>query len=320
MDSLEQSVLDFLAYLSLERNAAAGTVSAYRASLMQALAFCRGRLPPDPPPVPAQLDQRLLRAFLAFQHEQGLAASTVRQQLAALRSWCRFLCRRGRLLVNPTDGLRGPRLPERLPHCLSAADVVHLLEAPAATTPGRRDLAILETLYSAGLRVSELTGLDVEDLNLKGGLVKVRGKGRRERLGVLGRPARQALHDWLAVRPALAGARSKTALFLNARGGRLTARSVARLLARYVVRAGLDPRTSPHTLRHSFATHLLDAGADLRSVQELLGHRNLQTTTIYTHVSAQRLHEVYRRAHPRAGPPKAGGEGPGAGNGCPARK
>src|SRR4029077_14367511 len=200
-------------------------------------------------------------------------------------------------------GLRGPRQNKKLPHFVQREAMLQLLETPPADKPlGLRDQAILETLYSAGLRVSELTQLDVGDVDLSEGVALVRGKGRRERLALVGPPAVQALGQWLPAREALLGPRAAglAALFLNKNGTRLSARSVGRLLERYLALAGLDPRTSPHTLRHSFATHLLDAGADIRSVQELLGYRSLGTTQIYTHVTTQRLRDSYHQAHPRA--------------------
>jgi integrase/recombinase XerC len=238
---------------------------------------------------------------LAWLHEQGYAKTTVARRLAAVRSWCRFLCRQGTLAASPADGLRGPRQNRPLPHFLSEADLTRLLETPPADAPlGLRDRAILETLYSAGLRVSELTGLDVDDVDLDSGLATVRGKGKRERLALLGKPALAALRRWLAARGGLEKARGRSAVFLNKNGTRLTSRSVGRLLEKYLALAGLDPRTSPHTLRHSFATHLLDRGADIRSVQELLGHRSLATTQIYTHVTTTRLQDSYQQAHPRA--------------------
>ncbi|HEY8505348.1 MAG TPA: tyrosine recombinase XerC, partial [Gemmataceae bacterium] len=286
----------------LERNASAHTVKSYREDLTQALAFFRERLGGGSPP-PQRLSARLLRAYVAWLHEQGYARSTVARRLAAVRAWCRFLCREGVLSANPADGLRGPRLRRKLPHFLTAAEVERLLAAPRADTPlGARDRAILETLYSAGLRVGELCRLDLKDTDPDEGVLTVRGKGRRERLALLGTAARAAVRDWLRHRPGVLGERARDAgaVFLNRRGGRLTPRSVGRLLAKYLALAGLDPRTSPHTLRHSFATHLLDAGADIRGVQELLGHRNLTTTQIYTHVTTQRLQESYRKAHPRA--------------------
>jgi integrase/recombinase XerC len=207
------------------------------------------------------------------------------------------------LANNPAVGLRGPRQERKLPRFFSREEMLRLLEAPPGDTPlGLRDRAILETLYSAGLRVSELTGLNLADLDLNEGLATVRGKGRKERLALLGPPATAAIEAWLDARKALAGGRGATqaALFLNKRATRLSSRSVGRLLARYLAQTGLDPEASPHTLRHSFATHLLDAGADIRSVQELLGHRSLGTTQMYTHVSTQRLRDSYHKAHPRA--------------------
>jgi len=299
---MEAALADFLRHLGVEKNASAHTVKAYREDLTQAVEFFRTRLA-GRPFTPESLTTRLLRAHQAWLHEQGYAKSTIARRLAAVRSWCRFLCRQGVLSSNPSAGLRGPRQDRKLPHFVSREDMARLLGTPPADTPlGLRDRAVLETLYSAGLRVSELTGLNVEDVDLAEGLATVRGKGKRERLAMLGAQALDALRAWLEARPTVAGGRGaqRPALFLNKNGTRLSSRSVGRLLARYLQQAGLDPRTSPHTLRHSFATHLLDAGADVRSVQELLGHASLATTQIYTHVSTQRLRESYQQAHPRA--------------------
>ena len=298
---MEDALADFLRYLAVERNASAFTVKSYREDLNQALEFFRGRLA-GTKPQPAQLTTRLVRSYLAWLHEKGYAKTTIARRIAAVRSWCRFLCRQGVLAVNPADGLRGPRQERKLPHFLSEQDLARLLDTPPANTPlGVRDRAILETLYSAGLRVAELTGLNVADVDLDSGLATVRGKGKRERLALLGPPALTALRRWLAQRDTVSPrARSQTAIFLNKRGTRLTTRSVGRLLQKYLAQAGLDPRTSPHTLRHSFATHLLDRGADIRSVQELLGHRSLANTQIYTHVTTHRLRDSYHKAHPRA--------------------
>jgi integrase/recombinase XerC len=222
--------------------------------------------------------------------------------LAAVRSWCRFLCRQGVLESNPAQGLRSPRQERKLPRFISREDMVRLLAAPRGDVPlGKRDRAWLETLYSAGLRVSELTGLNLDDVDLEAGLATVRGKGKRERLALLGPPATEAIRTWISARDSIGPkAAAQPALFLNKNGTRLSTRSVARLLEKYLKQVGLDPRASPHTLRHSFATHMLDAGADIRSVQELLGHKSLGTTQIYTHVSTQRLRESYHKAHPRA--------------------
>jgi integrase/recombinase XerC len=297
---MEEGLAEFLRHLAFEKNASVFTVKSYREDLNQALEFFRGRL--SGKGEPAQLTTRLVRAYLAWLHEQGYAKTTIARRIAAVRSWCRFLCRQGVLAANPADGLRGPRQERKLPHFLSEQDLVRLLGTPAADTPlGVRDRAILEALYSAGLRVSELTGLNVEDIDLDSGLATVRGKGKRERLALFGPQALAALGLWLVQRETLPGpVQSQAAVYLNKRGTRLTTRSVGRLLQKYLAQAGLDPRTSPHTLRHSFATHLLDRGADIRSVQELLGHRSLANTQIYTHVTTQRLRESYHKAHPRS--------------------
>jgi integrase/recombinase XerC len=299
---MEEGLADFLRHLALEKNASAHTVKSYREDLTQAVEFFKGRSG-GAAPRPEQLNTRALRAYLAWLHEQGYARSTVSRRLSAVRAWLRFLCRQGVLDNSPAEGLRGPRQDKKLPHFLSREDMGRLLEAPPADDPlGLRDRALLETLYSAGLRVSELTGLNLADVDLGDGLATVRGKGKRERLALLGPQAVAALEAWLPLRATVAGPRAdrQLALFLNKNGTRLSSRSVGRLLEKYLAVAGLDPRTSPHTLRHSFATHLLDAGADVRSVQELLGHRSLGTTQIYTHVSTQRLRDSYHKAHPRA--------------------
>jgi integrase/recombinase XerC len=297
---MEETLAEFLRHLALEKNASDHTVKSYREDLTQALNFFRERLKEQKLET-AQLTTRVLRAYMAWLHEQGYAKTTIARRLAAVRSWCRFLCRQGILTTNPADSLRGPRQDKNLPHFLSEADLTRLLQAPPEDTPaGLRDRAILETLYSAGLRVSELTGLNLEDVDLDSGLATIRGKGKRERLALLGPPALTALGHWLARRGTLCGPRTGSAVFLNKNGTRLTSRSVGRLLVKYLTQAGIDPRTSPHTLRHSFATHLLDRGADIRSVQELLGHRSLGTTQIYTHVTTTRLHDSYKQAHPRA--------------------
>jgi len=298
---MDQALADFLRHLGLEKNASAYTVKSYREDLTQAVGFFRERggasFRPD------QINMRLLRAFLAWLHEQGYARTTISRRVAAVRSWCRFLCRQGMLEKNPADGLRGPKLDRKLPHFLDRNDVDRLLASPSEEGAlGLRDRAMLETLYSAGLRVSELVGLDLGDLDLSDGVATVRGKGRRERLALIGEAAKKSIASWLEVRNTLLAAIGKQseAVFLNRSGTRLSTRSVGRLLVKYLHGAGLDPRTTPHTLRHTFATHLLDAGADIRGVQELLGHKNLTTTQIYTHVSTQRLQDSYRKAHPRA--------------------
>lgn len=298
---MDQALADFLRHLGLERNASAHTVKSYREDLTQAVGFFRERL--GPAARPDQVTTRLLRAFLAWLHDQGYARTTISRRIAAVRSWCRFLCRQGVLDKNPADGLRGPKLDRKLPHFLNKADVERLLGAPAADAAlGLRDRAILETLYSSGLRVSELVGLGLDDLDLAGGVATVRGKGKKERLALIGDAAKAAISQWLEARTTLLEGigRRSDAVFLNRNATRLSTRSVGRLLVKYLQQTGLDPKTTPHTLRHTFATHMLDAGADIRGVQELLGHKNLTTTQIYTHVTTQRLQDSYRKAHPRA--------------------
>jgi integrase/recombinase XerC len=298
---MDEALAQFLRYLGLEKNSSAYTVKSYREDLNQATAFFRDKIGASSVS-PDRVSTRHVRAYLAWLSEQGYARTTIARRLAALRSWFRYLCRQGRLNANPCDGVRGPRQDKKLPHFLTGDDVGRLLASPRGDEPLLcRNRAILETLYSAGLRVGELVGVNLDDLDLDGGAVTVRGKGRKERLAMLGAPAIEAIRQWLNVRPAFAALQPRQqAVFLNQRGGRLTTRSVGRMLEKRLAEAGLDPRTSPHTLRHSFATHLLDAGADIRGVQELLGHKSLTTTQIYTHVSTQRLQDSYQKAHPRA--------------------
>jgi integrase/recombinase XerC len=236
-------------------------------------------------------------------HEQKYAKTTIARRLAALRSFGKYLCRAGVFTQNPAQSLRGPRPEKRLPHFLTLADVQKLLAAPPdADWAGRRARAMVETHNSTGIRVSELVGLDLPSIDVNDGVITVRGKGKKERLALLGPDAVRALNRWLDDRTELLTRTGKEtlAVFLNNKGGRLTTRSVGRLLAKHLKTAGLDPRTSPHTLRHSFATHMLDAGADIRGVQELLGHKSLATTQVYTHVTTQRLQESYQKAHPRS--------------------
>lgn len=298
---MREALADFLRFLGVEKNSSAHTVKSYREDLTQAVDFFEERLGTKQTR-PAQITTRLLRSYLAWLHEQNYARSTIARRLAAVRSWCRYLCREGTLSTNPALGLRGPRLEKKLPNFIAQDDMERLLETPIGDhVLILRDRALLETLYSAGLRVSELVGLDVADLDLDAGLATIRGKGKRERLALLGPPALEALRVWLDARTSVhARAANQSAVFLNKHGTRLSARSVARLLDKYLQRVGMGDQASPHTVRHSFATHLLDAGADIRSVQELLGHRSLGTTQIYTHVSTQRLRESYHKAHPRA--------------------
>jgi integrase/recombinase XerC len=300
---MRTAVARFLQYLAVERNASAYTVKSYRedlAALTEYLTDACGGTPPSPGAITV-LD---LRGYVAALHEAGYAKTTIARHLASMRSFFRFGQREGWAKTNPAKPLRNPRKGRSLPHFLSSDDLGRLFDAPPADKPmGLRDRAILETMYSAGLRVSELVGLDDTDVDFEAGVLRVRGKGRRERLSPVGSYAARAMQRWLPVRklPTRAAVRVDAPVFVNKYGRRLTTRSVARMLEKYLRLTGLDNRTTPHSLRHSFATHLLDRGADIRSVQELLGHKSLVTTQIYTHVSTTVLREVYERAHPRAG-------------------
>ncbi|MFO0937049.1 MAG: tyrosine recombinase XerC [Gemmataceae bacterium] len=300
--TLEQHLAGFLTHLGLEKNASPQTVKSYREDLTQALSYFRDHLKKDST-VPSDWTIRTLRGFSAWLHGQGYAKTTISRRLAAVRSFGKHLCRHGVIAANPADALRGPKKDRILPHFLTIPDVQRLLDAPGSVDRyARRDRAILETIYSAGLRVSELVGLNIQDLQLDDGVAVVRGKGKKERLALIGDQATAAIRAWLSDRGPMLEERGRPAdaVFLNKSGTRMTTRSVGRLLVKYLRQAGMDPRTSPHTLRHCFATHLLDAGADIRGVQELLGHKNLTTTQVYTHVSTQRLQRSYQAAHPRA--------------------
>jgi integrase/recombinase XerC len=274
-------------YLARRESGSPHTVRAYAMNLALFSSHCAA----EGVKRPREITHRLLRGFLVELNGKGLARASVARYVAAVRSFTRFLVREEAIDADPARALRSPSPRRPLPLHLGETDVGKLIDV--AENP--RDRAILETLYGGGLRVSELVGLDRDDV--QDGVARVRGKGRKERLAPLGGAAARALCEYLASRERAADPRP---LFLNARGRRLTVRSVHRLLKACAAKAGLDPRTKPHTLRHSFATHLLDRGADLREVQELLGHASIATTQIYTHVSMERLKKVYERAHPRA--------------------
>jgi integrase/recombinase XerC len=292
----DAAVEHFLRYLAVERAASAHTLRSYRTDLADCAAFLAARRLGTL----VGADARTLRAYLAALHERGLARTSIARRLAALRSFFRFLVRRGRATANPAREVATPKLPKTLPAYLPIDESDALLRvAPPPSAGSARDRAILELLYATGIRVAELAGLDVEDVSLgdwREAAVRVLGKGRKERIVPVGRKAVEALQAYLEQ----GASRRSGPLFLNERGGRLTVRSVHRIVRGRARAAGLHRRVSPHTLRHTFATHLLDAGADLRLIQELLGHARLGTTQKYTHVSTDRLMKVYDRAHPRA--------------------
>lgn len=298
---MRAEIAQFLRYLSSERNASELTVKSYREDLIDLAGYLEEQLGGDR--LPDQVTPRDLRGYVAALHEAGYARTSISRKLASLRSFYRFAQRRELAQTNPAKPLRNPRGQRKLPHFLTSEQVLTLLEAPPSReTLGARDRAILETIYSAGLRVSEVVGLNAGDLDFEDSMARIRGKGRKERISPLGRYAIEALQDYLPRRQLSAKTPQgrEAPVFVNRFGQRLTTRSVARMLEKYIKLTGLDTRTTPHTLRHSFATHLLDRGADIRSVQELLGHKSLVTTQIYTHLSTANLKEVYLRAHPRA--------------------
>jgi integrase/recombinase XerC len=286
------AVAAFLRYLSAERGASPHTVRSYRADLVDCAGFLERRALGALP----DADARVVRGYLADLHARGLARTSIARRLAALRSFFRFLVRRGLLKANPAREVRTPSLPGRLPAHLPIDQSEALFRQSFGDDEAqRRDRAILEVLYASGVRVAELSGLDLGDVDLREGSVRVLGKGRKERIVPIGAKAIEALRAYLGTREGGRGA-----LFRNPRGGRLTVRSLHRIVRSRARAAGLAGRVTPHTLRHTFATHLLDAGADLRLIQELLGHARLTTTQRYTHVSAAQLAKVYDAAHPRA--------------------
>jgi tyrosine recombinase XerC len=309
---VKEHLRKFLDYLSLNRNASAHTVDAYASDIGQFLEFAAAHagnatLTSD------NLDIDLVRAFLAELHRQGQSRASASRKLSALRTFMRYLKREGWIETDPASLAVSPKREQRVPAHLSVDEMSRLLEMPDTTAPlGRRDRAILELFYASGLRLSELVGLDLDDVNLNARMVRVMGKGSKERLVPFNETARGTIREWLKDRASLreVGSRPKAQsprpkaqgepLFINARGSRLTGRSVQRLVARYVAGCSTRFGISPHALRHSFATHLLQRGADLRAIQELLGHVQLSTTQRYTHVNAAQLLEVYRKAHPRA--------------------
>ncbi|HEY7668807.1 MAG TPA: site-specific tyrosine recombinase XerD [Actinomycetota bacterium] len=295
----------YLDHLTVERGLSPHTISAYRRDLGRYLSFLQARGAMRP----SEVDPTVVRSFLASvsasthgDDERPYAATSVARTLSAVRSFHRFLLREGVTDGDPASDVSQPKRPRRLPRPLPVEDVTRLLEtADPSTASGARDRAILEVLYGSGLRISELVGLDVDDVDLQEGTVRVLGKGGKERSVPLGRYAREAVGAYLTrSRPELVSAASRGALFLNRRGGRITRQSCARALTRYARLAGLERHVSLHTLRHSFATHLLEGGADVRVVQELLGHASVATTQIYTLVTEEHLREVYYTSHPRA--------------------
>lgn len=299
---MHSAIAQFMRYLVNERNASELTIKSYREDLFSFVEWFEATYGKRPDP--AALTSQDMRAFQSALQQADYARTSIARKLAAMRSFFKFAMRAGLADQNPAKPLRNPRRQRTLPHVLTDDEVGKLLITPPANkVDGLRDRAILETIYSAGLRVSELVGLQDGDLDRQQQIIQVRGKGRKERICPLGSFALKAIeaYETKRQRSEQANALGHAApVFVNRFGNGLTTRSIGRMLEKHLKIAGLDERTSPHTLRHSFATHLLDRGADIRSVQELLGHKSLATTQIYTHVSAASLRQVYERAHPRA--------------------
>jgi integrase/recombinase XerD len=295
-------VLDFLAYLELERGLSRNTLEAYRSDLQQYGEYLarRGLEPLTVGPV--DVSEFISELARGREGRRPVAAATLQRKVACLRSFYRWLRREQTIQHDPTRDLRGPRSRGSLPKVLSRDEVGKLLDQPQGSSPAAyRDRALLETMYACGLRASEAIGLQLADLDLEAGILRARGKGQKERIVPIGSKALESLDAYLLrARPRLVGLRDEPRVFVNLRGGGLSRQGLYKIVQRHARSAGLERRMSPHTLRHTFATHLLAGGCDLRSLQEMLGHADIGTTQIYTHLSAERLRDVYFEAHPRA--------------------
>jgi integrase/recombinase XerC len=305
---MQEHIDNFMQHLKYERNLSEHTLRNYESDLLQ---FYNHVAPPDKEGKRRQVDVRdidnlTIREFMAVLYERGKKKSSIHRKIAALRTYFRFLCREGLLEINPARLVASPRVERKLPNHLSIQEMIAFIETPESDTVlGKRDRAILELLYASGVRVSELVNLNLGDIDFVNQTVRVKGKGRKERIVPFGDHARAALETYLGVRGELLAEADPQRLdpltvFMNYQGTRITTRSVGRMIDKHVKRCADLHHISPHSLRHSFATHLLDAGADLRTIQELLGHARLSTTQQYTHVSMDRLMDVYDRAHPKA--------------------
>jgi len=297
-DDVEQTqpaLAAFLDYLHYERRLSPRTLAGYRHDLEEFLCWLRAHARADW----ARVDSQHVRNYAAIRHRQGLSPKSLQRHLSAIRAWYRYLLREGRVKTNPAEGVRAPKVNRRLPHTLDADQLGHLMALPGDGALDHRDRAIMELFYSSGLRLAELVGLDIADMQGSDGLLQVTGKGGKTRRLPVGRFAREAVDRWLAVRPQLAKP-GEPALFVSQRGSRLSARSVEARLRQRAIEQGMPRHVHPHMLRHSFASHVLESSGDLRAVQELLGHADISTTQVYTHLDFQHLAQVYDQAHPRA--------------------
>lgn len=298
---MDESIRAFITFLRVEQGASSETMRNYASDLRQLGGFLLSSRLAERPVDPAALSADSVRAYLQWLDRKGEKRTSLARKLASIRSFYRYLTRQGLVNRNPVEDLRTPKQPKHLPRVLTKDDADALMTFPNGRTTGSlRDRALLETLYSTGARVSELVAINVDDIRQSEGLVRLQGKGRKERIVPIGDLALDAIRSYRASLSRHVSPFTSQALFYNSRGGRLTTRSVARIVARYSSRLA-GGSVSPHTLRHSFATHLLDEGADLRAIQEMLGHASLSTTQKYTHVATDQLMAVYDKAHPRAG-------------------
>ena len=299
---MDDAIRAFMTFLELERHASHETIRNYASDLRQFQSFMMTESPTAHAFDPATVTTESIRSYLHWLDRKREKSTSMARKLASLRSFYRHLQQEGKVGLNPAESIRTPKQPKHLPRVLTKDDAAALMEFPAGQTGSLlRDRALLETLYSTGARVSEIVGINHEDLRASEGLVHLRGKGRKERIVPIGAVALKAIHNYCAsLKPLAVSHQPSAPVFLNLRGGRLTTRSVARIVAHYSNRL-VGGSVSPHTLRHSFATHLLDEGADLRSIQEMLGHASLSTTQKYTHLATDQLLSVYDKSHPRAG-------------------
>lgn len=306
--SMQEYIDRFADYLKYQRNASEHTLRNYLSDLEQFYDYlCPGNSSGERPGIDInQIDHITIREYMAMLYQEKRKKTSIARKLATLRTFFKFLCREQVVELNPARLVSSPRLEKRLPKVLSVDEIIHFIETPdTETVLGKRDRAIIELLYATGCRVSEVAGMNLEDIDFRNEMIRVRGKGRKERFVPFGSKAKEALAVYMEVRAALLAEapehkREANALLLNYQGTRITTRSIGRLIDKYVKECALAHDISPHSLRHSVATHLLSAGADLRVIQELLGHARLSTTQIYTHVSIEHLMQVYDKAHPRA--------------------
>ncbi len=304
---MEKNIRDFIAHLEMEKNYSPHTIKSYRTDLRQFQLYMQAAKSHgfDSKTRVNGMDHVFIRTYLRSLHQQRLKKVSIARKLAAIRAFFQYLLREGRVKVNPAELVKAPAPEKHIPTVLSVDEILAVLNIEFQDDlPGLRNRALMELFYSAGIRLSELTGLNIEDINLSQGLMKVRGKGKKERIVPVGEAALSAIQSYLIKQDEFYKNGNfkdgNKPLFINNEGGRLTVRSIARIVDRVVLKSGISRKISPHALRHSFATHLMDAGADLRSIQELLGHESLSTTQKYTSVSISRLMEVYDKAHPKA--------------------